>query len=249
MEIGDSSKYGPQNLIAKIEGVNYRLEDPENDIPDHVWKNKQLQLIKECKIPMVLEQVCVRLESLLPNHNDFVSKNEFGNAIRVLGRRIDIYRSRRMSQNLRFVDVELHDPLLSIQLECHAIVNRIYDVTDAEKLSADGIAEFKAVAFDFLMQSRQFHAKLVEEFRGEQRTIMRIVHEKFQRFNEFMANKKWWIPAGVLSGACAGAAAGAVLGGPPGAAVGAAVGAFSGSVIGATARYRGALKYEATSMQ
>lgn len=63
MEVGDSSKYGPQNLIAKIEGVNYQLEDPENDIPAHVWKNQQLRLLKECKIPMVLEQVCVRLES------------------------------------------------------------------------------------------------------------------------------------------------------------------------------------------
>lgn len=104
------------------------------------------------------------------------------------------------------------------------------------------------MALDFLKQSRPFHAKLLEEFRGEQRTIMRIVHQKFRRFNEFMANKKWWIPAAIISGACAGAAAGAVVGGPAGAAVGAAVGALSGSVIGATARYRGALKYEATAM-
>lgn len=245
-------------LILGRQAASFRVERDHDLNHAHVWEKEKLHLIKEYKIHKVLDQVCARLESCLHNPNDSNSRNELGNAIRLLAARIDHYN--QMTSNMSFNDITLDLNLLHIQSDCQAIIDWINEVKDEQQLSEEGIATFKEIAEDFLNENRQFCSKLLkatdeleymsdfELYNGFER-----LKEKFRRFKEFFVNNWWWIPKAAIYEAVTGAATGGLsrgyVGGwmPYSIAVGAAIGfikgAATGAVSGTTSLLTGAAKF------
>lgn len=218
---------------------------------DRVWETQHLQLIKKARLHIVLEQVCSRLESLMSNPNDSRSRNELGNALRLLAARIDCYN--QLTRNLRLGNINIERNLLHIQVYCQNIEDVINEVNGSQQqvqqLSAEEVALFKELAQDFLSTHRPFCAKLlrdVEEHMDEKEvySVFEKAKESFRRLKEFVIRNWRRIAKGALSGACGGAATGLSVGAAigaftpipiatvPGAAIGVGVGAAAGAFLG-----------------
>lgn len=109
---------------------------------------------------MLLEQLCLRLESLtsISNPNVFTARNELGNALRKLATQIDLYK--QTSGQLHSGDIDIDCNLMLLQPECLSIANLIETFIEEDQLSPEGIAEFSVVAKEFLDIYRPFYAKL-----------------------------------------------------------------------------------------
>lgn len=238
---------GTRSIARRQEASNRLDDDRDNDV--HVWENKQLQLIEECKIIKVLDIVCGRLESLIPNPNDKNSRNEFGNSLRLLAARIDRYFSSAKMQHLRYANLQVHSKLQQVQADSQTIANKLDDICDQEQLSTEGVVKFKEVGQDFLNACRPFYEQLLRAMKGEDLSDIKLDNglkeatSKFRRFKDFILRKWWWILIAISNGASTGAIAGGVVGAYtpipvttlPGIALGAGAGALAGAVGGGAA--------------
>ena len=189
--------------IARRQGANYRLIIGDREIDFYSCWNKQLQLIKNCKILLLLEQVCVRLESLKSNPNVSTARNELVNTFCKLATQIDLYQQK--SGQLHFGDIELDRKLLALQPKCSEIANKIDHFVEEDQLSTE---EFRVLAQEFLDIYRPFYVKLLKAINGgdyvsdsEVKTTFERIKEWLQRFTNFLIKHRERIFKSADSGA------------------------------------------------
>lgn len=221
--------------VARCNGVNYNINSAgASDVT--ACLSEQLQIIKDIRLNLVLEQVCNRFASLLSDPNDCNSRNELANALRSLVSRIDRYLT--LSTVIRHADMRLHSKLLSIQVDSQVIANNFDDKKD-QKLTPDGVLQFKTLTGEFLTDYRTFCVDLFSSIEGDNYLESNASgwFEKFkdrmQSFKEFIVDNWWWIPLAITGSVVAGALTGGIAAGPVAAVIAGAAGgvATSASIL------------------